>query len=42
VKNPHRAEEEAEMTAAQLIAALESSLGKSGKLLCQLKDAISS
>jgi type I restriction enzyme M protein len=42
VKNPHRAEEEAEMTAAQLITALESSLGKSGKLLGQLKDAISS
>ena len=42
VKNPHRAEEEAEMSAAQLITALESSLGKSGKLLGQLKDAISS
>ena len=42
VKNPHREEVEAEMTAAQLITALESSLGKSGKLLGQLKDAISS
>ena len=42
VKNPHREDEEDELTASQLIAALESSMRKSEQLLIKMKGDLSS